>query len=339
MPTRRRFALPCLALAIAWVLTSVTVRPQVAGPTAAPTATGQEPRGADPTSLPRPFLKAGIDVVSVTATVLDANGRLVTGLTKEDFVLFDDSEEQTITQFTNERVPVSLGILLDVSDSMTGRRMDDARVALDKFLGELLSAEDEAFVGVFNHRPRTIAPWTLRPAQLRGVLDGVIPTGGTAIYDAIAQSLSRFGNRAHQRAAIVVISDGADTASDTDLRALRSSLRRNEAFVYAVAIDPPERKRINTAVDSAALRSITDDSGGFTEVVHDTAELGPATQRIASELNRQYSVRVRLAASQRRAVPQRPGPDEERGVSCPVTQGVCGGGKEVKRERASCFVR
>lgn len=236
----------------------------------------------------RPGFRTGVDVVSVTATVLDANGGLVTGLTADDFVVFDDGREQPITQFSSERVPVSLGILLDVSDSMTGRRMDDARAALDQFLGEWLDEEDEAFVGVFNHRPRIVSPWTLKPSQLRGALDGVIPTGGTAIYDAIALALTKFPNRAHQRAAIVVISDGADTASDVDLRTLRASLRRNEAFVYAVAIDPPERKRINTAVDPAALRAISDDSGGFTEVVHDTSELGPATRRIAEELNNQY---------------------------------------------------
>lgn len=239
---------------------------------------------------PNPAFRAGIDVVSVTATVVDGNGRLVTGLTAADFLVYDDSREQPITQFSNERVPVSLGILLDVSDSMTGKRMDDARAALDRFLGEWLDEEDEGFVGVFNHRPRILSPWTRRPAQLRGLLDGVIPTGGTAIYDAIAQAVSKFPSRAHQRAAIVVISDGADTASDVDLRTLRATLRRNEAFVYAVAIDPPERKRINTAVDPAALRAITDDSGGFTEVVHDTAELGPATQRIAEELNSQYLI-------------------------------------------------
>ena len=235
-----------------------------------------------------PALRAGVDVVTVTATVTDAEGRLVKGLSKDDFLVYDDSEEQVITQFVNERVPVSLGILLDVSDSMTGKRMDDARAALDQFLTVQLDQEDEAFIGVFNHRPRLLTPWTLRPAQLRGALDGVIPTGGTAIYDAIAQALPRFTSRAHQRAAIVVISDGADTASDVDLRALRSSLRRSDAFVFAIAIDPPQRARINTAVDPAALRAITDDSGGLTEVVHDTAELTTVTERIATELNSQY---------------------------------------------------
>ena len=238
----------------------------------------------------RPALRAGIDVVTVTATVVDASGRLITGLPKEEFTVYDDSEEQVVTQFVSQRVPVSLGVLLDVSDSMTGKRMDDARVALDRFLVDLLDQDDEAFVGVFNHRPRVIAPWTLRPSQLRGSLDGVIPTGGTAIYDAISQSLPRFSQRAHQRAAIVVVSDGADTASDIQLQDLRRTLRRSDAFVYAIAIDPPKKTRINTAVDPAALRAITDDSGGFTEVVHDTADLGPATERIATELNSQYLI-------------------------------------------------
>jgi len=243
---------------------------------------------AQDVARPHPGFRTGIDVVSVTATVIDASGRLVTGLTAGDFLVYDDSQEQAITQFSSDRAPVSLGILLDVSDSMTGRRMDDARAALDRFLGEWLNPEDEAFIGVFNHRPRMIASWTLRPAQLRGLLDGVIPTGGTAIYDAIVQAVSKLPGRRHQRAALVVISDGADTASDADLRVLRATLRRNEAFVYAVAVDPPERRRINTAVNPAALRAITDDSGGFTEIVRDTSELGPATQRIADELNNQY---------------------------------------------------
>lgn len=254
----------------------------------APPLPASPPQGAP--GIPKPSYRAAVDVITVTVSVTDAQGRLVPGLTKDDFLVYDDSVEQPITQFVGQRVPVSLGIVLDVSDSMTGRRIDDARGALDRFVGELLGEDDEAFLMVFNHKPRMVSPWTPVPSKLRNALDGVIPMGGTAVYDAIGDSLDKFRTRRHQRAAIVLISDGADTASDRDLRTLRSSLRRTDAFVYAVAIDPPDIKRINIKVDAAALNAITTDSGGYTEVVHDSAELPGATQRIAEELNHQYLI-------------------------------------------------
>jgi VWFA-related protein len=102
-------------------------------------------------------------------------------------------------------------------------------------------------------------------------------------------ALPVFEERSRQRAAIVLISDGADTASDAHLRDVRSALLRSDAFVYAIAIDPPADTRpINARVNPYALREITDESGGRTEVVHDSADLGAATARIAEELNHQY---------------------------------------------------
>jgi VWFA-related protein len=236
----------------------------------------------------RPSWRSGVDVVSVAVTVLDVNGRLVRGLSRDDFHVFDDGAEQPITQFVNERVPVSLGILLDLSESMIGQRLDDAKFALERFVGDLLSQEDEAFLMVFNHRPRLVAPWTLSPKQLSGRLDGVSPSGGTAVYDALMEALPLFARRSHQRAALVVVSDGADTASDSDVKTVRSRLRRDEAFVYAIAIDAPGKRPVSGRVDPYALRAMTDESGGYTEVVHDSAELVPATARIAEELNNQY---------------------------------------------------
>jgi VWFA-related protein len=229
-----------------------------------------------------------VDVVSVAVTVLDANGRLVRGLSRDDFSVFDDGARQPITQFVNERVPVSLGVLLDLSESMIGQRLEDAKFALERFVSDLLSQEDEAFLMVFNHRPRLVAPWTLSPKQLSGRLDGVSPSGGTAVYDALLEALPLFARRAHQRAALVVVSDGADTASDSDVMTVRSKLRRDEAFVYAIAIDAPGKRPVSGRVDPYALRAMTDESGGYTEVVHDSAELVPATARIAEELNNQY---------------------------------------------------
>jgi Ca-activated chloride channel homolog len=233
-------------------------------------------------------LRSGVDIVAVTATVLDEEGRLAIDLPREAFEVFEDGEPQTITQFTSERVPVGLGVLLDMSDSMFGQRMVDARAAVERFLFELLHADDEFFVLAFNHYPHILTRWTSTPEDIRAALADVKPSGGTAIYDAVAGALPMIGRRTRERAALVVISDGADTASDLTVAEVRTSLLRSEAFVYAIAIDSPSRQPINTRVNAVALGEITGQSGGRTEVVQDMEGLRAATARIAEELNSQY---------------------------------------------------
>jgi VWFA-related protein len=119
-------------------------------------------------------------------------------------------------------------------------------------------------------------------------LGGLKAWGGTAVYDAVVASLPMFVKRSRQRAAILIISDGADTASDATLREVHSALLRSDAFAYAIAIDSPERQPINTRVNPTALREITDTSGGRTEVVYSTNDISEAAARIADELNHQY---------------------------------------------------
>ena len=233
--------------------------------------------------------RARIDVVQVTVAVTDANGRLITGLGRDDFQVFEDGTEQRITQFTDQRLPVSLGVLLDASDSMRGQPIVEARGAVDQFVGDLLDEEDEAFVATFNHLPRLASQWRRPPASLRNVLAGVQPSGGTAIYDAVAGTARLFDRRMHTRAALVVISDGADTASDRTLYDALDVVRRADSFVYAIAIDSPGA-RASSRANAEALRELTTLSGGYTEVVRSAAELGPATARIADELNTQYTI-------------------------------------------------
>jgi Ca-activated chloride channel family protein len=239
---------------------------------------------------PDDVFRSGIDLVQMSATVVDADGRLVGDLQREDFEVFEDGERQTVTHFTRDRVPLSVGVVLDVSQSMYGQRIDDARLALDRFLADLLDPEDEVFVIVFNHTPRVEVRWTLGPRQLRNRLDDIRPFGGTSIYDAMMEALPLFDVRQHQRAAVVLISDGSDTGSHADVRDVRRQLRRSDAFVYAIAIDAPDTRPINDRVNPFALREMTSESGGYTEVVHDSPELGPATARIAEELNHQYTL-------------------------------------------------
>lgn len=243
-------------------------------------------RGNDGTDI----FRSGVDVVQVTATVTDADGRLVADLERDDFEIFEDGRLQTLTHFTRDRVPLSLGVVLDISQSMSGQRIDDSRLALDQFLADRLDPADEVFVIVFNHSPVVEVSWTLGPRRVRHRLDTIPPWGGTSIYDAMMEALPLFESRANQRAAVVLISDGADTGSRADVRDVRRQLRRSDAFVYAIAIDAPETRAINDRVNPSALREMTTESGGYTEVVHDSPELAPATARIADELNHQYTL-------------------------------------------------
>lgn len=238
----------------------------------------------------RPHFRTAVRLTTVTATVTDADGRLVPDLARDRFEVFEDGELQPITQFTSERVPVSLGILLDASDSMFGRRMADARGAIQQFVTGLLDPEDEFSLLVFNHRQQLLTDWTEDRRVPLTVLEPVRPWGSTAIYDAIMSAIPLADSRHRQRAALLVVSDGADTASDTALRDLRRALLRTDLFVYAIGIDSKDRRAINAPVNPTTLGQITDPSGGRTHIVHDSAEVVSALGSIAEELNTQYLI-------------------------------------------------
>ena len=238
----------------------------------------------------RPSFRTAIKLTTVTATVTDAEGRLVHDLSQDRFEVFEDGERQTVAQFTSDRVPVSLAVLLDASDSMYGRRIADARSAIDHFVSDLLDPADEFSLMVFNHHQELLTPWTDDRRRAASSLAPVIPWGSTAIYDAIMAAIPLADSRHKPRGALLVVSDGADTASDTALRDLRSALMRTDLFVYAIGIDSADRRTINAPVNPVTLGQITDPSGGRTRVAHDSAEVSQALGQIADELNSQYLI-------------------------------------------------
>jgi Ca-activated chloride channel family protein len=236
----------------------------------------------------RPPLRSSVELTVVTATVRDENGKLVKGLPREAFEIQEDSAPVAIAQFTNERVPLGLGLLLDVSDSMFGRRIKDAEASVEHFLTALLNPADAFFLMTFNHEPRLIFGWKTQPDGVHDALSSLKPTGSTAIYDAMLAAIPYLEHRPRERAAIVLITDGADTASEVTLHDLRPALVRSDAFVYAIAIDTPEPQPIAQRVSIDTLNEITGQSGGRTEVVRATADIEVATTNIADELNSQY---------------------------------------------------
>ncbi len=252
---------------------------------------GQQP----PVDLRKNNFRAASELVTTAVTVRDADGRLVTTLQQSDFTIEEDGVSQPITQFTKERVPVSLSLTLDISDSMRGQRMADARGALANFLDKLLAPDDEAALLGFNHEARMLGPWTTERGGMRLKLDEIRPSGGTALYDAIDVSLPLFESRLHPRAAILLVSDGADTASDTTPTQLKQKLVRSDVFLYAIGIDSLDARN-STRINPFTLNELTSQGGGYTEIVRSAAELGPATERIAEELNHQYMIGYTPAA-------------------------------------------
>jgi VWFA-related protein len=271
--------------------------------------------------------RSGVELINVTATVTDDDGRFVSNLTKGDFTLYEDGNPQEITHFSNERVPVSLGILLDASGSMTSDKMASARAAIDRFIFELLGKDDELFFVEFANAPRITQHWTTDRRAISRALARVNPAGGTAIYDAVAEAIPFAEAGQNRKKALLVISDGNDTNSTTGVSELRQLIRESEVLVYALGVDgtasrnnggtvirPPQmpipfpfpfprggrrpafpqvggtwsRVTNSDRVNADALRQITDDTGGRTEIVRGFDGLEAATARIADELSKQY---------------------------------------------------
>lgn len=281
--------------------------------------------------------KSGVDLVNVTATVTDEYGRFVPSLTKDDFTVYENGHRQEISHFSSERTPVSLGILLDASGSMTADKMAAARSAIDRFIYELLGREDELFFMEFASTARVAQAWTTDRAAISRAVSRVDPIGGTAIYDAIAKALPMAEAGRHKKKAVLVISDGNDTNSNISVARLRQQIRDSEVLVYALGVDgavresggggrprppvgwpvpnpfPPARPRgpiqlppiiggggggsnggwtrnSGERVNPEALREVTDDTGGRTEIVRGFGDLQAATARLADELSKQYSL-------------------------------------------------
>jgi len=292
---------------------------------------GQEqtpPRG--PTE-PGFRFRSGVELITVTATVTDQTGRFVPGLRKEDFVIYEDDQPVDVTHFSAERVPVSLGVLLDTSASMEGDKLREALGALDRFAYDLLDQQDELFIYRFSNYPSLVQGWTTDRRLISRALGRITANGGTAMNDAVVEALPLAAQGRYQKKALVMISDGNDTASRAQIREVKQRIRESEVLVYAIGLDSQETERratpqptprvpfpiplpfpprrpgrfpLNAAspqfgsiysrgddrVNVAALRDMTDDSGGRTEIVREARDLNPATAAIADELSKQYNL-------------------------------------------------
>jgi len=228
--------------------------------------------------------RGGVDLVNVTVTVADRNGRFVSGLKQEDFTVLDDGESQEIVNFSAERVPVSLGLVLDVSASMTPEKLTAARIAIKRFAFDLLSPTDELFLAQFAHRTTMLQTWTKDRDTLSRALDRAETQSRTYLFDAVRTTLPVASTGENTKKALLVISDGKDGGSRTPIERLQQIIRTSEVLVYALGVEG------EGGLDAKSLRKITDDTGGRSEIVKGFKNLDKATAQLASELNQQYSL-------------------------------------------------
>jgi Ca-activated chloride channel family protein len=153
--------------------------------------------------------RTGVHLVVVPVSVTDASGHFASGLARDDFLISDNNVPQSIAQFAADRVPVSLGIVLDISESMKGRRLEDTRGALERFLG-LLGEEDDVFLYVFNDTLKLLVPSTRDRTAIARALATIVPAGNTGLFRGVYTALPFLNQGPHRKKAMIIVSDGND---------------------------------------------------------------------------------------------------------------------------------
>ncbi|MER3429477.1 MAG: VWA domain-containing protein [Blastocatellia bacterium] len=230
------------------------------------------------------------DLVTLTLTVTDNYGRYVSGLTKKAFRIFDEGEEQEITFFSDSDAPASVGILFDISGSMSGEKIAKARAALTKFI-ENSHPNDEYFLIAFNKRAQLLLDRTRDAEAVLQKLTLVQPRESTALYDAVYLGLERVSRGAHQKKALLIISDGQDNSSRYNFREVKRLMKESDIVTYAVGI--LDRGDVSSGLGllgQAFLDELTSVTGGRSFYPNSNAEMDEIFERIALELRHQYSI-------------------------------------------------
>jgi len=237
-----------------------------------------------------------VDLVVLYTAVHDKAGKFVGGLKKENFKVFEDSVAQTIASFSQEDVPLSMGILIDVSGSMRNKIEMVTKSAL-AFI-KASNPEDQVFLVAFNDQVDLLEDYTNDIDTITDSLDNIIVTGGTALYDAIYLGVQKAQKGTKPKKAIVVITDGEDRDSYYKLDELLAKVQESDVAVYCIGFmnAAPEKGLFGRFSKSApekareALAKISEETGAKAFFPQKTTEMGTIVSEIAHELRNQYGI-------------------------------------------------
>ena len=246
---------------------------------------------------PVAIFKSGIDLVQVSAVVRDRKGRFVHNLSARDFQILDAGEARAIADFRHDLSGVTVALLFDVSGSMEAN-LSLAREAGSHVLSWLDDPRDEAGVFTFDTELDEVTPFTPQLKALPPRLDAMTPFGATSLHDAIAQTAERLALREGRRRAVIVFTDGNDTASRLTAPEVSGIASAIDVPVYVFgvvpAIDNPSADVATTTAEHSALAGALTDlahwTGGHIVVASSPAERSAAARQIIDELRQQYLI-------------------------------------------------
>ncbi len=248
----------------------------------------RQPKGdIDPTlkTHTRP-MKVDVDLVLVPATVTDPMNRLVTGLDRDHFTVLEDGRPQQVRHFSSEDSPISLGVIFDMSGSMSNK-IEKAREAVVEFF-RTANPQDEFFMVAFNDRPDLISDFTTSIEQIQAQLVYTIPKGRTALLDAIYLGINKMRQGQHQKKSLLIISDGGDNHSRYTEGEIKSMVKEADVQIYAIGIFDSTPRTEEERLGPAMLSEITDVTGGRTFTIDNPNELADVATKIGIELRNQY---------------------------------------------------
>lgn len=237
---------------------------------------------------PGSLIRMNVDMVLVPITVTDPMNRLVTGLEQEDFQLFENNGPQKIRTFAAEDAPVSIGIIMDLSGSMTSKLIR-AREAIVQFV-KTANPEDEFFVIGFNDRPELIEDFTSSVEDIQARLATVRSGHRTALLDAIYYGVAKMKDAKHERKALLVVSDGGDNRSRYTEGEVRSQVRESDVEIYSIGIFDPYAATPEERTGPILLNELCEETGGRLFRVDDVSEMADIAEKISTELRNQYVI-------------------------------------------------
>lgn len=266
-------------------------------PPAATTASTAEPHGAEAPAEtgikalkvhPGSFIRMDVDMVLVPVTITDPMNRLVTGLEKDDFAVFENNGPQNISSFACEDAPVSIGIIFDLSGSMTSKLIR-AKDAILQFI-KTANPQDEFFVIGFNDRPELIEDFTGSVEDIQARLATVHAAHRTALLDAIYYGVAKMKDARHERKALLVVSDGGDNRSRYTEGEVRAQVRESDVEIYSIGIFDPYAPTPEERTGPQLLEDLSDSTGGRLFRVDDVDEMSDIAEKISTELRNQYVI-------------------------------------------------